>query len=95
MDQYTIPKIRALLLLASNETEVSFDTASPAMDRLIEHTKQDPCAMFTQAQFILDIPYSEDCLTDVIVYIDFSGIFDRAACSNCRNGQRRCSIRRG
>jgi len=78
LDQYTIPKIRALLLLASNETEVSFDTASPAMDRLIEYTKQDPCAMFTQAQFVLNIPYSEGCLTDVIVYIDFSGIFDRA-----------------
>lgn len=78
MDQYTIPKIRAVLLLASDEAEVSFDTASPAMDRLIEYTKQDPCAMFAQAQFVLDVPYSEDCLSDVIVYIDFSGIFDRA-----------------
>ena len=62
--------------LSEAATKQSVSLAAPAY--------QEDCALFYQIMCVLrgnDIPVSDVCdnLADVLVYVDFSGIFDRAA----------------
>ena len=83
MRKFRIPKVSALhiLMVAEEYNEGRAYTFNP--DRLqdryyLEVTEQDECALFDQLQFLLGVSYSETCLADAIVYLDFHGIFDRS-----------------
>ena len=87
--RYRIPEISAMSLLSNAKEEdgqfrISFDIDHISRSGSLKWTMQDDCAMFHQARAVLNerkaIPYSgqkEEVLTDVFVYIDFTGIFDR------------------
>lgn len=86
MKKYLIPQISALSLLSSAVKQddgwrFHFDATDPSKEYLIEISEQDDCMMFYQAMTVLygsEEPSSPcDRLSDVFVYIDFSGIFDR------------------
>ena len=86
MKKYLIPQISALSLLSSAVKQddgwrFHFDATDPSKEYLVELSEQDDCMMFYQAMTVLygsEEPSSPcDRLTDVFVYIDFSGIFDR------------------
>ena len=86
MKKYLIPQISALSFLSAavKENDVwkfRFGATEPSKESLIKLTEQDDCMMFYQAMTVL---YGSDdntspCerLSDVFVYVDFSGIFDR------------------
>lgn len=86
MKKYLIPQISALSLLTSAVRKnggwrFHFDATEPSKEYLIKLTEQDDCMMFYQAMTVLygsdDNTSPCDRLSDVFVYIDFSGIFDR------------------
>ena len=85
--KYVIRQISALGIISSSKGENGdrrffFDATDTSKEYLVEETKQDDCPMFYQAMRLL---YGEgfhaepDCdkLKDAILYIDFSGTFDR------------------
>ena len=78
MKKYSIGKLSALDLLACTDQsgELAFDVTSPDQQRLFNLTVQDECAIFDQAQMVLRRAYSPDCLSDIFLYVSFSGIFD-------------------
>ena len=84
--KYIIPEISAQSILASARQmgdgyRFYFDTTDPSKEYLVERTLQDDCPIFYQAMLVLgknpDNEVISDALSDVFVYIDFSGIFDR------------------
>ena len=84
--KYIIPEISAQSILASARRtddgySFYFDTTDPSKEYLVERTLQDDCPIFYQAMLVLgkksDSAVLSDALSDVFVYIDFSGIFDR------------------
>ena len=86
MKKYLIPQISALSLLSSAVKQndgwrFHFDATDPSKEYLVELSEQDDCMMFYQAMTVLygseDTTSPCDRLSDVFVYIDFSGIFDR------------------
>ena len=86
MKKYLIPQISALSLLSSAVKQddgwrFHFDATDPSKEYLVELSEQDNCMMFYQALTVLygseDTSSPCDQLSDVFVYIDFSGIFDR------------------
>ena len=90
MKKYLIPQISALSLLSSAVKQADgwrfyFDATDPSKEYLVELSEQDDCMMFYQAMMILygseDTSSPCDRLSDVFVYVDFSGIFDRRPAS--------------
>ena len=86
MKKYLIPQISALSLLSSAVKQTDgwrfhFDATDPSKEYLVELSEQDDCMMFYQAMTVLygseETSLPSDHLSDVFVYIDFSGIFDR------------------
>ena len=86
MKKYLIPQISSISLLSSavkqnNGWRFYFDATDPSKEYLVERIEQDDCMMFYQASVVLGITddnaSTSDCLSDVFVYVDFSGIFDR------------------
>ena len=86
MKKYLIPQISALSLLSSAVKQADgwrfhFDATDPSKEYLVELSEQDDCMMFYQAMTVLygseETSSPSDHLSDVFVYIDFSGIFDR------------------
>ena len=86
MNKYLIPQISALSILSSAVKQDDgwrflFNATDPSKEYLVELSEQDDCMMFYQAMTVLygsEEPSSPcDRLSDVFVYIDFSGIFDR------------------
>ena len=86
MKKYLISQISALSLLSSAAKQddgwrFHFDSTDPSKEYLVELSEQDDCMMFYQAITVLcgsEEPSSPcERLSDVFVYIDFSGIFDR------------------
>ena len=86
MKKYLIPQISALSLLSSAVKQddgwrFHFDATDPSKEYLVELSEQDDCMMFYQAMTVLygseDTTSPCDTLSDVFVYLDFSGIFDR------------------
>ncbi len=86
MKKYLIPQISALSLLSSAVKQDDgwrflFNATDPSKEYLVELPEQDDCMMFYQAMTILygseETSSPSDRLSDVFVYIDFSGIFDR------------------
>ena len=86
MKKYLIPQISALSLLSSAVKQNDgwrfyFDATDPSKEYLVELSEQDDCMMFYQAMAVLygsEEPSSPcDRLSDVFVYVDFSGVFDR------------------
>jgi len=86
MKKYLIPQISALSLLTSAVREnggwrFHFDATEPSKEYLIKLTEQDDCMMFYQAMTVLygsdDNTSPCDRISDVFVYVDFSGVFDR------------------
>lgn len=85
--KYLIPQLSAQSLITfAKETDegykFSFDPYDASKEHLVEKTYQDECPMFHQAKAVLKelgVRFSDDseCLYEVFVYIDFSGIFDR------------------
>ena len=86
MKKYLIPQISALSLLSSAVKQNDgwrfyFNATDPSKEYLIALSEQKDCMMFYQAMAVLygseDTTSPCDRLSDVFVYIDFSGIFDR------------------
>ncbi len=86
MKKYLIPQISALSLLSSAVKQCDgwrfyFDATEPSKEYLTELIEQDDCMMFYQAMTVLygseDTSSPCDRLSDVFVYIDFSGLFDK------------------
>ena len=82
MRKYWIPKISAIHVITASEVyhdgrEYSFDCNRPQDVYYMEMTQQDECVLFDQLQFLLGVSYSENCLSDAIVFLDFEGIFNR------------------
>ena len=85
--RYTIPEISAISLLSAavekdGVVEITYDADTPSRAHLVKWTQQDDCPMFYQAVHLLrdDLRWDhgkEDALSEVFVYIDFSGVFDR------------------
>lgn len=96
--RYRIPEIRALPLLSSAEARedgslnLRFDVDEIAGEANLTWTMQDDCPMFHQARQILKggpERKEQDILSDVFVYVDFSGIFDRRAVGRVAELQKR------
>ena len=85
--KFIIPKIPAQGLISSAvQTEdgwrFSFHADDPSKEYMVEKTKQDACPIFYQALKLLNVSSNEpvcDLLSEVFVYIDFAGIFNRRA----------------
>lgn len=85
--KFIIPKLLAQGLMSSAlQTEdgwrFSFHADDPSKEYMVERTKQDACPIFYQALKLLDVSSNEpvcDLLSEVFVYIDFTGIFNRRA----------------
>ena len=87
LDQYSILQIsaRAILNLAKKTEDgysFYFDTNDETNQSAIKKTMQDDCALFRQLKVFLPMEgeptlASEDALMTSLVYLDFSGIFDR------------------
>ena len=86
MKKYLISQISALSLLSSAVKQddgwrFHFDATDPSKEYLVELSEQDNCMMFYQVVTVLygseDTSSPCDRLSDVFVYVDFSGIFDR------------------
>ena len=85
--KFIIPKLPAQGLLSSAvQTEdgwrFSFHADDPSKEYMVEKTKQDACPIFYQALKLLNVNSNEpvcDLLSEVFVYIDFTGIFNRRA----------------
>ncbi len=85
--RYLIPQISAKSIISFARKKgdgyyFEFDPYETSQEYCVEKTYQDNCAMFEQAQMILLKQGAEkssgtECLYEVFVYIDFSGIFDR------------------
>ena len=85
--RYTIPEISAITLLSAIEEkdgkcDIVYDAAEPSREYLVKWTRQDGCPMFHQAMQVLkdngyDESFDGDALSEVFLYVDFSGIFDR------------------
>ena len=80
--KYIIPEISAQIIIASARQtgdgySFYFDTTDPSKEYLVERTLQDDCPIFYQAMLVLgkktDSAVLSDALSDVFVYIDFSG----------------------
>ena len=87
--RYTIPEISAQCILSSAEkTEAGyifhFDASDSSKEYLVDMTLQEDCQIFYQARCVLHgdnfkkqaVGVCKD-LSDVFVYVDFSGIFYR------------------
>ena len=87
--RYTIPEISAQCILSSTKkTEAGyvfrFDASDPSKEYLVDMTLQYDCPIFYQTMCVLHgdnfkkqaVGVCKD-LSDVFVYVDFSGIFDR------------------
>ena len=85
--KFIIPKLPAQGLLSSAvQTEdgwrFSFHADDPSKEYMVEKTKQDACPIFYQALKPLNVSNNEpvcDLLSEIFVYIDFTGIFNRRA----------------
>ena len=85
--KFIIPKLPAQgILFSALQTEdgwrFSFHADDPSKEYMVEKTKQDACPIFYQALKLLDVSSNEpvcDLLSEVFVYIDFAGIFNRRA----------------
>ena len=95
--KYIIPEISAQSIIASARQtgdgySFYFDTTDPSKEYLVERTLQDDCPIFYQAMLVLgkksDSAVLSDALSDVFVYIDFSGIFDRKPAGRVLEHQR-------
>ena len=80
--KYIIPEISAQSIIASARQtgdgyNFYFDITDPSKEYLVERTLQDDCPIFYQAMLVLekkpDSAVLSDALSDVFVYIDFSG----------------------
>ena len=75
--RYIIPEISAQPILSSEHT---IDLSEPTKKWLITERQQEDCAMFYQAMKALGKQpkgWPSRDLFDVLIYLDFSGIFDR------------------
>jgi len=75
--RYIIPEISAQTVLSSEHT---IDLSEPTKKWLITERQQEDCAMFYQAMKVLGKQpegWPSRDLFDVLIYLDFSGIFDR------------------
>ena len=102
--RYRIPEIKALQLLAcSRETadgglDFSFNTADPSREAFFKWTAQDDCPIFYLASEIirrrqyLSSRTGEEILSDVMIYIDFAGIFDRCPVGKIAELQRKAEL---
>ena len=89
--KYVIRQISALSIISTAKGEYknwsfSFDATETSKEYLVEETKQADCAMFHQAMCLLygdNYRREELCdkLKDHLIYIDFSGTFDRRRAS--------------
>ena len=95
--KYIIPEISAQSIITSARRaddgySFYFDTTDPSKEHLVERTLQDDCPIFYQAMLVLgkksDSAVLSDALSDVFVYIDFSGIFDRKPVGRVLENQR-------
>lgn len=96
--KYIIPEISAQSILASAKQKDDgyrfyFDTTDMSKEYLVEDTLQDDCPIFYQAMLVLGedpdkFGLPSDKLRDVLVYIDFSGIFDRKPAGRVLDYQR-------
>ena len=85
--KFIIPKLPAQGLLSSAvKTEdgwrFSFHADDPSKEYMVEKTKQDACPIFYQALQLLNVSSNKpvcDLLSEVFVYIEFTGIFNRRA----------------
>lgn len=85
--KFIIPKLPAQGLLSSAvQTEdgwrFSFHADDPSKEYMVEKTKQDACPIFYQALKLMNVSSKEpvcDLLSEIFVYIDFTGIFNRRA----------------
>lgn len=85
--RYLIPQISAKSIISFARKKgdgycFEFDPYEASQEHYVEKTYQENCAMFEQAKNVLTEQgvkecYGSECLFDVFVYIDFSGIFDR------------------
>jgi len=90
LEKYIIPEISAYSIIScAKKTEegykFNFDTTDPSKEYLVKDTLQDNCPIFYQAMLFRNKTkvYSKEenkqrALRDVFIYVDFSGIFDRA-----------------
>lgn len=81
--RYTICEISALDLLSSvDEDVVRFEINDRNKEYIVHKTYQEDCALFYQTMAVLGKRSSGvgicDDLSDVLCYIDFSGVFDRS-----------------
>ena len=89
--KYVIRQISALSIISTavgeyGDWSFSFDATDTSKEYLVEETKQEDCAVFHQAMCLLygDNYRKEqicDKLKDVLIYIDFSGTFNRMRAS--------------
>ena len=82
LQKYTVLQISALNIISASknrEDRIRFywDMTDLSKQYLIEETKQDDCALFYQLLQVTNQSYEEDAIRKLIVYVDFSGIFDR------------------
>ena len=85
--KYIIPKLPAQGLISSAvQTDAgwlfSFHADDLSKEYMMEKTKQDACPIFYQALKLLNVNSNEpvcDLLSEIFVYIDFTGIFNRRA----------------
>ncbi len=85
--KFIIPKLPVQGILSSAlQTEdgwrFSFHADDPSKEYMVEKTKQDACPIFYQALKLLNVSSNEpvcDLLSEIFVYIDFTGIFNRRA----------------
>ena len=97
LNQYNIYQIsaRTILNLAREEGDgyrFCFDTNDETNQAAIQKTVQDDCAMFHQLLPLTDVPGEpvlpeEDKLLSFLVYLDFTGIFDRQASGHVKEMQ--------
>ena len=97
--KFIIPEISAQSILSSaSGTEdgwrFSFRADEPSKEYLVEQTQQDACPIFYQALKLLNVEIGNassvcNLLSEIFVYIDFTGIFDRRPVGKVSENQRK------
>lgn len=85
--RYRIPELSVFRILPTvtennGNLYLYLDPEDPSKENLVTYTLQDDCAMFYQAMRVLNKRTEDevcDALSHAFVYMDFSGIYDRAA----------------
>ena len=85
--RYRIPEISVFRILPTvtennGNLYLYLDPEDPSKENLVTYTLQDDCAMFYQAMCVLNKRAEDevcDALSHAFIYMDFSGIYDRAA----------------